>query len=174
MLFGHVLAHKDRFSTEEDQNLIAIVETFGTKNWNLISKKMKTRNPRQYRDRWRNYLCPGLSNAPFSELEDKHLDELYLQFGSKWTKIAQFFPNRSCNSLKNRFKQRVTEIKKKKKVQKMNARAKKTQTIPEDEPKKIELVSNLDQIDFNFLVQMQNDQMIQLFGNEAEVAELFL
>jgi hypothetical protein len=64
---------------------------------------MQTRNPRQCRERFKNYLDPELNREPWTEEEDSLLEEKYREFGAKWNKIGQFFLNRSDNSLRNRW-----------------------------------------------------------------------
>lgn len=94
-----------KFSLEEDCQLINIVHLEGIRNWNEVAKMMKTRNPRQCRERWNNYLNPRLRGDPWSPQEDQLLLQKKMQFGTRWGKIAQFFPNRSDNSVRNRIQQ---------------------------------------------------------------------
>ena len=101
---------KIKFSNEDDVKLKSIVEKIGTKNWNLVSQEMKTRTPRQCRERWINYLSPNLSNDDWTIEEDKLLDELFKKFGSRWHKIAHHFPNRSGNCVRNRYKLRIRRL----------------------------------------------------------------
>ena len=49
-----------------------------------------------------NYLKPGLSNIQWTKSEDDLLIQLHLKFGSKWSTINKYFPNRNQISLKNR------------------------------------------------------------------------
>lgn len=97
---------KVKFTLEEDEKLTEIIERIGTKSWRLISLEMKNRTPRQCRERWINYISPQLRNDPWTEEEDRLLDEKYLEFGSRWHKISEFFNNRSGNAIRNRFKLR--------------------------------------------------------------------
>lgn len=50
-----------------------------------------------------NYLQPSLKFDPWSAQEDQLLLSLVSNKGTHWTKMKKFFPNRSTNSLKNRF-----------------------------------------------------------------------
>lgn len=92
-----------KFSPEEDEKLRLLVEKQGPKKWDQIAKEMPGRTGRQCRDRYKNYLVPGFFNGQWSEEEDKLLLEMYLQYGSQWSKLSKFFKNRSANSLKNRW-----------------------------------------------------------------------
>ena len=75
----------------------------GSKKWEQIAKEMPGRTGRQCRDRYQNYLIPGFFNGQWSKTEDDLLLKLYVQHGSQWSKMAQFFKNRSANALKNRW-----------------------------------------------------------------------
>ena len=94
---------KTKFTPYEDMMLTNIVMTAGCKNWFEVADHMKTRNARQCRDRWNNYLNPYLRNDPWTEDEDKLLLEKYKIYGTKWRKISIYFHNRSDNSIRNRF-----------------------------------------------------------------------
>lgn len=92
-----------KFTQNEDAILTKLVGEFGENNWETIAKVMPNRNPRQCRERWINYLSPSVSKAPWTPEEDLLLEQKYKEFGSKWVKIATFFPNRTDTMIKNRF-----------------------------------------------------------------------
>lgn len=92
-----------KFTDEEDKVLKSAVNVFGTSNWKIIASLVPGRNPRQCRDRYTNYLAPGLVRLEWSDEEDKLLAEKFKEFGPKWTKIRQYFPTRSANDIKNRY-----------------------------------------------------------------------
>lgn len=92
-----------KFTDKEDIILKSAVKIFGTSNWKIIASMVPGRTPRQCRDRYTNYLAPGLVRLEWSEEEDKLLAEKYIMFGPQWTKIRQYFPTRSANDIKNRY-----------------------------------------------------------------------
>ena len=94
---------KSKFSPQEDSKLLSLVLEHGSKNWLQISKLMGTRNPRQCRERWNNYINPDLRKDPWTPEEDKILEEKYAEIGPKWNKLARFLRNRSDNSIRNRW-----------------------------------------------------------------------
>ena len=94
---------KTRFSVEEDYKLIMLVSTFGVTNWKLIAEKMEKRTIRQCKERWVNYLQPGLNNNPWTRAEDLMLIEKVKLYGNSWAKIKQFFPRRTDINIKNRW-----------------------------------------------------------------------
>ena len=98
---------RDKFSLEEDVKLRYIVSLIGTKNWKLVAFHMKTKNVRQCRDRWKNYLSPSLNNSLWTPQEDEIIREKYAQFGPRWHIIGQFLNGRSPNAIRNRLKQLI-------------------------------------------------------------------
>ena len=101
-LFG-IKKKRILFSKDEDSKLIHLAQLFGLDNWKIISSFLEGRNPKQCRDRYRNYLAPGLSNTNWSKDEDEKLLHLFSEIGSRWSEMQKYFPNRSSNSLKNRW-----------------------------------------------------------------------
>lgn len=99
---GNVKKSKQFFTTEEDDMLKKLVKHFGTKNWFTISLFMKDRSAKQCRDRYINYLTPGVFQGEWTKEEDKLLLKLYNEFGPKWSLIKNKMPNRSSNAIKNR------------------------------------------------------------------------
>lgn len=93
---------KIKFTQEEDYRLYYLVHVYGCKNWNQVASMMVTRNPRQCRERWNNYLNPNLRHDQWSPEEDMLLMQKYKELGTKWRKISLFFHNRSDNALRNR------------------------------------------------------------------------
>lgn len=93
---------KKAFTPVEDQQIIFFVNLLGTKKWSLISKYVNSRTAKQCRDRYMNYLKPGLSNMEWTKSEDDLLLNLYRKFGSKWSIKSNYFNNRNQISLKNR------------------------------------------------------------------------
>lgn len=93
---------KGPWTKEEDQKIIDLVEKSG-RNWALISKMMPSRNGKQIRDRFINYLDPLINKLKFTPEEDAKITELYLEHGSRWSVIAKEFPGRTGDMIKNRF-----------------------------------------------------------------------
>ncbi len=93
---------KGRWTKEEDDQVILYYNIIG-KNWGLISKILKTRNWKQVRDRYLNYLDPNISNKPFTFEEDSKILNLYEKFGSSWKLYEPLFPERTSDLIKVRF-----------------------------------------------------------------------
>jgi len=100
---------KGSWSKEEDEQIVQLVNTFG-KSWSKIAKFMSTRNGKQIRDRFINVLDPAIKKGKFSEAEDKKLIELFYKYGSRWSTISKFFPDRTADMIKNRFHSSIKRV----------------------------------------------------------------
>jgi hypothetical protein len=76
---------------------------YGLGNWTTIARDISGRNPKQCRERWLNQLCPSLNKDRWTPQEDAILVHQQRIFGNVWSKVTQFLPGRSPNSIKNRW-----------------------------------------------------------------------
>jgi hypothetical protein len=105
------------FSPQDDEELAGLVRAVGDGNWVHVSQRMPPGfTPRQCRERWRNYLDPRLGREPWTEAEDARLVEEFLRLGTRWTMIAEQFPGRSGNTVRNRYFLLVRKSEKKTRV----------------------------------------------------------
>lgn len=96
---------KIKFSAYEDSVIKTLVNQMGSNpNWDFISSVLKTRTPRQCKDRWTCYLNPNVNLGEWTKEEDELLQKKVAQYGQKWKYLVQFFNMRSEVNLKNRFK----------------------------------------------------------------------
>mmetsp|Transcript_732 Transcript_732/g.687 ORF Transcript_732/g.687 Transcript_732/m.687 type:complete len:190 (+) Transcript_732:418-987(+) len=68
------------------------------------------RSGKQCRDRWSNHLCPAVKKGDWTDEEDELIYTLHQRYGCSWSKIAKFVPNRTENTIKNRFYSTLRKI----------------------------------------------------------------
>lgn len=173
---------KVRFTCEEDRRLAEIVNKCGTEDWELVAKQLMTRTARQCRDRWVNYLSPSLSNAPWTQDEDELLMDLYKEYGSRWTTIAEFLPNRSPNHCRNRFKLKEKHSKEPKsesfvlneKKAKKSKNAKKAHKVIEDTASTFHDNTEIDDLIENRIFEIIQSKESSMFFNDDILFDICL
>ena len=126
---------RTKFTAEEDAKIEKLVAKYGENDWAKVAAKMKGRNVRQCRERWRNYLSPDLDKSTWKEEEDNLLIEKYKELGPRWKTISSLFPNRTDIAVKNRLHRIVRGIEKKnKKALKAKSGNTEARTVTEDKP----------------------------------------
>lgn len=93
---------RTRFSQIEDEKLLQLIGHFGDNDWANVAQEMGSRDARQCRERYRNYLDPDLKHGDWSRNEDARLVSLYALKGPNWNVIAEEFVNRSRIAVRNR------------------------------------------------------------------------
>ena len=94
------------WSKQEDEQLRKIVRECGHKEvhfWQKISESMGfTRNSKQCRERWTNFLDPTLRLGPWTKEEDALLLNLYSDSGNAWTKFTKVLTGRCADRIRRR------------------------------------------------------------------------
>jgi hypothetical protein len=65
-------SEKRKFTIQEDEMISNLVEKYG-KKWSIIASQMKTRNGRQIRERYVNYLESNIIHGNWTAEEDDKL-----------------------------------------------------------------------------------------------------
>ena len=94
---------RHKFTPEEDDALLKLVQKFGACHWKTIAKNMVNRTARQCRDRYANYLSHPNIMPNWTEEEDQKLLTLYNEYGPVWVKMPDYFHGRTAANIRNRF-----------------------------------------------------------------------
>ena len=98
-----VTTRSRNFDRREDELLLDLVKKYGTDSWSTIANELGTRTARQCRNRYQDFLAPGLNKSPWTPEEDELLKRQYEEIGPRWAVLRSFFPGRTDLNIKNRF-----------------------------------------------------------------------
>lgn len=102
---------RKKFQPYEDYILTNIMRMNPSLSWPSVASFLPGRTARQCRDRWVNFLNPSIQKRAWTKEDDELLLSKFIEFGQKWSKILQFFPNTSYSDLKNRFYTKILKQK---------------------------------------------------------------
>jgi len=83
------------WTPEEDETVRRLVREHGLRKWAFIATFLAGKTQKQVYARWRDYLQPSLTTAPWTREEQKQLLELQAQVGNQWAELAKLLPGRS-------------------------------------------------------------------------------
>ena len=72
--------------------------------WRLVSEMIPSRNTKQCRERWKNFLNPLIKRSQWSQEEDAELLRAHTELGNKWTEIAKRIPGRAQLHIRDRWR----------------------------------------------------------------------
>ncbi|OHT10823.1 Myb-like DNA-binding domain containing protein [Tritrichomonas foetus] len=136
---------RKKFTEEEDIIITNHVMSQGPRAWKDISFHLPGRSARQLRERYMNYLSPTVINSPWTHEEDELLIRKVDELGTKWSKIAKHFANRTDVILKNRHARLIRIEKKKIRSVNKNKKARLSLKIPDNT------------VDINFKTAIHNE-----------------
>lgn len=100
-----------RFTPQEDTEIVRLVSIHGDNDWKRISDELSKqainniqRTPRQCKDRYVNYLCPGINKGEWTIEEDQIIMFNFMLTVPHFKIMKNLFPGRSEAAIKNRFK----------------------------------------------------------------------
>lgn len=116
------------WSPEHDRRLLEGVRIYGTINWqrgNLVFNTYMTRlailtpivvarvvsedvTATQCQSRYIRSLDPSISRLPWTEIEDARLRDAVEVYGTTWSEIAEFFPNRNSEQCRERWQEKLS------------------------------------------------------------------
>ncbi|KAI9849701.1 MAG: hypothetical protein M1837_002827 [Sclerophora amabilis] len=89
------------WSQTEDSELLHLVQSQGAHNWVRIAHYLRTRSPKQCRERYHQNLKQSLNHEPISPEEGIIIERLVGEMGKRWAEIARRLRGRSDNAVKN-------------------------------------------------------------------------
>ena len=89
------------WSEQEDKKLIDLVDKYGAEKWSYISSFFPERIGKQCRERWFNHLSPQVKKTSWIKEEEWILFLMHRKLGNKWSKLCEFLPGRTDNTIKN-------------------------------------------------------------------------
>ena len=100
------------WTSPEDQRLLGGVIRYGLDNWQAVAHYLGSgRNRAQCSQRWTRGLNPRISKKGWTAEEDRQLEELVRQYGTKsWAKIASIMGNRSDVQCRYHYRQLGGEL----------------------------------------------------------------
>ena len=112
---------KGKWTKEEDAIILEVVKASSVPGgdgesqtkWSDIAKHLPGRLGEQVKARWANHLDPEIRKGVWTKAEMDLLTEAQKELGNKWAAIAQRIPGRSENSVKNRWYNAKTSLKRK-------------------------------------------------------------
>jgi hypothetical protein len=98
-----------KFTREEDIQLRRLVQFYGDRDWESISKGMIGRTARQCRHRYNNYLLDTHQYFAWTDAEEHLIWVKFQEMGPKWAKISSDLPGRTGNDVKNRWHKHIAK-----------------------------------------------------------------
>ncbi|MCQ2815927.1 MAG: hypothetical protein MJ252_01555 [archaeon] len=95
------ISNKGPWTETEDKLLIDLVEKYGAEKWSFIANYFTDRIGKQCRERWFNHLNPDVKKSNWSSSEEWILFLKHREMGNRWSKLCEFLPGRTDNTIKN-------------------------------------------------------------------------
>lgn len=106
---SYQMAKRQKWTKEEDSVLKELVgdSSTGEPDWTWVARQMRERgipkDRKQVSERWLNILSPDVDTSSFSREEVSALFAHQSTYKNQWRKIAEHFPGKTDNLIKNKF-----------------------------------------------------------------------
>ncbi len=94
--------HQKKWSKEEDEKLINIVQENNEKNWKQIASYFSKKNSLQCFSRYRR-IKPGIKKGFWKKEEDDLILSLIEIYGTSWSKISKIIKTRNGKQIRDRY-----------------------------------------------------------------------
>eukprot|EP00762_Andalucia_godoyi_P007049 ANDGO_07659.mRNA.1 Myb-related protein MYBAS2 len=96
----------NRWSENEDLQLVCAIQVHGTSNWSIIRNAVgSSKTVASCYQRWNRVINPALSKGPFSIEEYRRLALGVIVEGEQWAKVAELLPGRTDTQCRARWMQ---------------------------------------------------------------------
>ena len=100
------MKNRQKWTDAEDEALLSVMSG-SPSDWVGVSRQLSAlgfvKNPKQICERWKNVLDPKVDRSSISSDQVTLLFQLQDQLKTKWSLIAEHFPHRTDNAMKNKF-----------------------------------------------------------------------
>ncbi|KAK7695622.1 hypothetical protein QCA50_000258 [Cerrena zonata] len=97
------------WSPESDRRLTEAIRIYGIVNWQQVAKLVSEDvTATQCQSRYMRSLDPSISRVPWTEEEDARLRDAVEIYGTAWSEIAEFLPNRNSEQCRERWQEKLS------------------------------------------------------------------
>lgn len=142
---------KSIWTLQEDELLRKLVIEYGANSWGVIAQNIHKRSGKQCRQRWHNHLRYGVKKGEWT-IEQYWILALGAKaFGKRWSKIANYLPGRTDNTIKNQWNCKMKPYKSKfsEKIQYLLENPEKWTKLSQTEVQLLNIIKDQHQSAFN-------------------------
>ncbi|CAL1701678.1 unnamed protein product [Somion occarium] len=97
------------WTPESDRRLIEAIQIYGTVSWLQVARMVsEDATATQCQSRYMRTLDPTISRLPWSNDEDERLRSAVGVYGTAWSEVCEFIPNRSSEQCRERWQEKLS------------------------------------------------------------------